>query len=264
VVKLLATDLDGTLLLPDATVSPRVAAAIAAAEDAGIEVVILTARSWRSLRLLAQDAIPRGIAVCSNGAVVYDLATDEIVRTHHIEPATLRAFLARASEELDVAIAWETARRVFRTQRYHELRGSDHLPAAYVASIEFAEDIGDDHEVTKVLVGHASLSPDELFAALAPFADGVTTTVSGGPFVEVMAAGVTKALALAAICDERGIDAADVVAVGDHTNDLPMLRWAGRGIAMGNAHPSVLAEIEEHTASNVDDGLALVIEGLLA
>jgi hydroxymethylpyrimidine pyrophosphatase-like HAD family hydrolase len=91
----------------------------------------------------------------------------------------------------------------------------------------------------------------------------VTITVSGGPFVEVMAAGVTKALALAALCDERGIDAADVVAVGDHTNDLPMLRWAGRAVAMGNAHPSVLAEIHEHTASNVDDGLAMVIEGLL-
>jgi Cof subfamily protein (haloacid dehalogenase superfamily) len=263
VVKLLATDLDGTLLRPDATVSPRVAAAIAAAEDAGIEVVILTARSWRSLRLVAHDAIPRGIAVCSNGAVVYDLSTDEIVRSHHIEPVTLRAFLERASAELDLAIAWETATRVFRTQRYHELRGADHLPAAYVAAIEFAETIADDHLVTKVLVGHESLSPDELFAALAPFADGVTTTVSGGPFVEVMAAGVTKALALAALCEERGIDADDVVAVGDHTNDLPMLRWAGRGIAMGNAHPSVLREIDHHTASNLDDGLALVIEGLL-
>jgi hydroxymethylpyrimidine pyrophosphatase-like HAD family hydrolase len=100
--------------------------------------------------------------------------------------------------------------------------------------------------------------------ALAPFADDVTTTVSGGPFVEVMAAGVTKALALAELCAERGIAASEVVAVGDHTNDLPMLRWAGRGVAMGNAHPSVLAEIKEHTASNVDDGLALVIESLLA
>jgi Cof subfamily protein (haloacid dehalogenase superfamily) len=260
VVKLLATDLDGTLLLPDATVSPRVAAAIAAAEEAGIEVVILTARSWRSLELLD---VPRGLAVCSNGAVVYDLRTREIIQSRHTEAPIVRAFLARVAEHLDVAIAWETATRVFRTQRYHELRGADHLPAAYVASIEFAEEIGDDHEVTKVLVGHASLSPDELFAQLAPLAHDVTLTVSGGPFVEVMAAGVTKALALAALCEERGIDAADVVAVGDHTNDLPMLRWAGRGIAMANAHASVLAEIEEHTASNVDDGLALVIEGLL-
>jgi Cof subfamily protein (haloacid dehalogenase superfamily) len=264
VARLLATDLDGTLLLPDATVSPRVASAVAAAEDAGIEVVILTARSWRSLRLLAHTAIPRGIAVCSNGAVVYDLATDQILRSQHIEPATLRDFLARVSDTIDIAIAWETATRVFRTARYHELRGSDHLPAEYLAAIEYAEDIAEDHLVTKVLVGHDSLSPDELFAALAPFADGVTATVSGGPFVEVMAAGVTKALALASLCEERGIDAADVVAVGDHTNDLPMLRWAGRGVAMGNAHPSVLAEITEHTASNVDDGLALVIEDLLS
>lgn len=263
-VKLLATDLDGTLLRPDATMSPRVAAAIASAEDTGIEVVILTARSWRSLRLVANAAIPRVMAVCSNGAVVYDLARDDMVRSHHIEPATLRAFLERASKAVDIAVAWETATRVFRSPRYHELRGSDHLPAAYLAAIEFADAIDDDHLVTKLLVAHDELGPDELLAALAPFAEDVTPTVSGGPFVEVMAAGVTKGRALAALCDERGIDAADVVAVGDHTNDLPMLRWAGRGIAMGNAHPAVLAEIEEHTASNVDDGLALVIEGLLA
>jgi len=206
VTKLIATDVDGTMLLPDSTVAPRVAKAIAAAEDAGIEVVMLTARSWRSLRLLAHDAIPRGMAVCSNGAVVYDLATDTILDSQPIDPVTLRAFLDRAVDELDVAIAWETERRVFRTQRYHELRGSDHLPPAYVAAIEFAEEIADDHVVTKVLVGHDTLQPDELLAALDAFALGVTATVSGGPFVEVMAAGVTKALALAALCEARGID----------------------------------------------------------
>jgi len=261
VPKLLASDLDGTLLLPDSTVSPRVTKALAAAEDAGIEVVILTARSWRSLQFL--EGIPAGTVVCSNGAVIYDLATGEVVRSHAIDSAKLRGFLDRAIDELDVAIAWETATRTFRTAKYHELRGTDHLPPGYIAAIEFAEEVADDHDVTKVLVGHHALSPDELFRALAPFADGVSPTVSGGPFVEVMAGGVSKAMALAELCAERGIAASEVVAVGDHTNDLPMLRWAGRGIAMGNAHPSVLAEIHEHTATNVEDGLALVIEEVL-
>jgi Cof subfamily protein (haloacid dehalogenase superfamily) len=261
-VKLCATDLDGTLLLPDATVSPRVARAIAAAEDAGIDIVVLTARSWRSVRLL-HEAVPRGVAICSNGAVVYDLATEEVVRAHHIEPAALREFVARVNASLDVGIAWETATRVFRSERYHALRGSDHLPAAYLAQVEFAEEIAEDHLVTKLLIAHETMHPEELFAALQPLAGVLSPTVSGGPFVEVMAAGVTKAMALAQLCAERGIAPADVVAVGDHTNDLPMLHWAGRGVAMGNAHPSVLAEIEEHTASNVDDGLALVLEGLL-
>ena len=77
-----------------------------------------------------------------------------------------------------------------------------------------------------------------------------------------MAGGITKAHALEALCGELGIAAAEVVAVGDQPNDLPMLRWAGRGVAMGNAHPSVLAAIPERTASNGEDGLALVLESL--
>ncbi len=262
--RLLATDLDGTLLRPDATMSLRVAEALAAAEEAGLRVVILTARSWRSLRAIVTDAVPRGLAVCSNGAVLYDLASDAIVRSHHFEPAVLRDFVERMRTSLDVAVAWETATRVFRSARFHELATpSPNISGVYLAAVEFEEEISENHLVTKLLVRHETMSPEELLAALEPIAQTVTLTASGGQFVEAMAPGITKASALAALCDELGITAEEVVAVGDHTNDLPMLLWAGQGIAMGNAHGSVLDVIPERTATNAEDGLALVIEALL-
>ena len=261
--RLLATDLDGTLLLPDATVSPRVAAALRAAQDAGIAVVVLTARSWRSLGVLPRELFPHGLAICSNGAVVYDLAKQEIVRWHHFEVTVLRAFLDRVRATVDAAVAWETPTGAFRTPRYQALCDDTYSNPAYLAAVQIAEELADDHLVTKLLVRHPSMKADELLATLAPIAEPVTLTISGGVFVECMAPGITKASALAALCEELGIAAEDVVAVGDHTNDLPMLHWAGRGVAMGNAHPSVLAQIAEHTLPNTEDGLALVIEGLL-
>jgi Cof subfamily protein (haloacid dehalogenase superfamily) len=261
--RLVATDLDGTLLRPDATVSPRVAAALRAAQDAGIAVVVLTARSWRSLGVLPRELFPQGVAICSNGAVVYDLARDEVVRSHHFEPEVLRAFLDRVHATLDAAVAWETPSRAYRTRPYQELCDDTYASPAYLAAVEIADDLRDDHLVTKLLVRHKTMRADELLTALTPIADPVTLTISGGVFVECMAPGITKAAALASLCDELGIRADEVIAVGDHTNDLPMLEWAGRGVAMGNAHPSVLEQVAEHTSTNVDDGLAVVIEGLL-
>jgi hydroxymethylpyrimidine pyrophosphatase-like HAD family hydrolase len=85
----------------------------------------------------------------------------------------------------------------------------------------------------------------------------------GGGLAELLAPGVSKASALARWCAHQGIDAADVWAFGDMPNDLPMLRWAGRGHAVANAHPEVLATADAVVASNDDDGVARVLESLL-
>jgi hydroxymethylpyrimidine pyrophosphatase-like HAD family hydrolase len=89
-------------------------------------------------------------------------------------------------------------------------------------------------------------------------------THSGSEFVEVSAAGVTKAAALAEYCAERGIDAREVVAVGDMPNDLPMLQWAGWSVAVANAHPDVLQACDAHTTSNNEDGVAELLGQLAA
>jgi len=93
----------------------------------------------------------------------------------------------------------------------------------------------------------------------------VTHSSYAGPaFIEASAGGVTKATALARLCESHGIGPEDVVAFGDQRNDLPMLGWAGRPYAMANAHPDVLAAVPNHAPSNEEDGVAVVLEELLA
>ena len=89
-------------------------------------------------------------------------------------------------------------------------------------------------------------------------------THSGAPFVEVSAAGMHKAVGLARLCQDLGIEASEVVAFGDMPNDIPMLSWAGLGVAVANADPDVLAIADEVTASHMDDGVAVVVERILA
>ena len=268
-VRLVATDLDGTLLLDGAPlrVSSRVRAALAAVQAQGVVVVLVTARNWRSVQEIAELAGVGGLAVCSNGAVVVDVATSEIHAAHAMDVAVARAFVDGCREALDaVCFGWETAHGAYREAEYHRhATATGAFSDVYTRAVQIVEHIADDHEITKLLVRHGSLAPLEMLDALAgaAAAAGVTLTVSGGHFVEATAEGITKASAVAALCADLGIGADEVVAVGDQPNDLPMLQWAGRGVAMGNAHPTVLAAVAERTASNADDGLALVLESLL-
>jgi Cof subfamily protein (haloacid dehalogenase superfamily) len=270
--RLVATDLDGTLLLdgPPLRVSPRVQAALAAVQEAGIVVVLVTARNWRSVGEIASLAgvADGGHAICSNGAVVVELPSLAVHRSHPVPSDVVRSFVDRCrSSPLDVCFGWETAMGAYRDERYHAFALASGVAFAdvYVRAIEVVAEIADDHVVTKLLVRHPSLRPGELLDALGPLAGNeLTLTISGGEFVEVTAAGVTKAFALRRLCADLGVDATEVVAVGDQPNDLPMLEWAGRGVAMGNAHPAVLEAASERTAANHDDGLALVLESLLS
>ncbi len=267
-IRLVATDLDGTLLLDGVPprISDRVRDGLAAVQAAGIVVVLVTARNWRSVLDIAEMAGVGGLAVCSNGAVVVELPTGAVRRSHPVAIGAVRGFVERCRSSLgDVCFGWETALGAYRDAAYHEYaQAAIPFPAAYTDVVQVREEIGDDHEVTKLLVRHPTLAPMALLEELSLVAGSdVTLTVSGGHFVEVTAAGVTKAFALELLCTDLGISSDEVVAVGDQPNDLPMLRWAGRGVAMGNADPTVLAEVAEVTASNEDDGLALVLESLV-
>jgi hydroxymethylpyrimidine pyrophosphatase-like HAD family hydrolase len=86
------------------------------------------------------------------------------------------------------------------------------------------------------------------------------TFSTGHGLIEISAPGITKGSGLARLAGQLGIAPAEVVALGDMPNDLPMLQWAGHGVAMANAHPAVLESADEITAPNSQDGLALVLE----
>jgi Cof subfamily protein (haloacid dehalogenase superfamily) len=265
-VRLIATDLDGTLLRSDRTVSRRTRDAIAAVQTHGILVVIATARHPLTAKRFADEAGVTGLAICANGALVYDLARDEISRHQTLAIETALMIVERLRAGLpDLGFAVIRGMEFACEPAYAAIAGVEEhgrtLDEVHLAEV----DVLLRSPVTKLIARHPRIAPVELFAALTALGiDGYESALSGAPFVDVTAPGVSKAAALAGICADLGIAASEVVAFGDAPNDLPMLRWAGRPIAVANAYPEVLAEIAESTAANDDDGVAIALERLIA
>jgi len=258
-VRLLACDLDGTLCRPDGTVSERTRAALRAAVAADVQVVLVTGRPPRFVERAAGQTGVEGPVICSNGAVVYDWAGDVVLDARTMQPHefVLTVGIVRTIVPgVALAIEWDTAFTFER--RFAELIGREGVPVA--------DDVL-DHEGApphKLLAIHAELDQEALASALTPpLADQLTVTHSGLPFIEMGPRGVTKATGLASWCARQDVRAEEVVAFGDMPNDIPMLRWAGWGVAMGNGHVETLEAADEVTATNDEDGVAIVVERLL-
>lgn len=259
--RLIATDLDGTLLRSDGTVSGRTRAALARAVAAGIVTVFVTARPPRRAREIARDVGIGGLAICSNGALIYDLAAEAVVQQTLLEAAHARALVgALRAAAPGVCFAVEAGLRYGQEPGY-----AAHSPHVEDAGLRYDDALAlCAGGVTKLIVLHPTRPLAELLRLTHELA-GATASVthSGAPFVEVAATGVTKAVALAAFCAERDIAPEAVIAFGDMPNDLPLLGWAGHSVAVANAHPDVLAAAREITRTNDEDGVAVVLERLV-
>jgi Cof subfamily protein (haloacid dehalogenase superfamily) len=256
---LVATDVDGTLLGPDEHVPPRAAAAIARLAAAGVPFVLVTGRPPRWIPPVVAEVPQARLAVCANGGVLYDAAEDRVLWSRAFDPATLA--------ELAAACA-----RVLPGSTLAVERVDSGAPFVAEAAYRHAW-VGDHNEVAerselvarpavKLLVRADGLSSDAMVAALSPAAGDAADITFSYPrgLVECSPPRVTKATGLAEVAQRFGVAAADVVAFGDMPNDLEMLRWAGHGVAMGNAHPALLEVADEVTAGHGEDGLALVLE----
>jgi Cof subfamily protein (haloacid dehalogenase superfamily) len=259
--RLVATDLDGTLLRSDASVSERTRRAIRRVRDAGVDVTLVTARAPRWVQEVI-DALDlgSGYAVCSNGAIVYDFARGVPLLQYDLSSdVATRIVEALRAAAPGVAFACERESVSFREPSYVPLWPTPGMERPRSDALEFVS-----KPVSKLVAQHPRLSQDELYALVAGICgEEATATISGEVLVEISAAGVTKAYALAALCAELGVDQQAVLAFGDMPNDIPMLEWAGLGIAVENAHPDVIAVADETTAANDDDGVAIALERLL-
>jgi Cof subfamily protein (haloacid dehalogenase superfamily) len=262
--RLVAIDLDGTLLRSDRTVSDRSKKAIAAARSVGVELVVATARSPRTTRELAAEAGIGGVAICANGAIVYDLDADLVVQHRPLAAATAhRLVIGLRRRHAGVVFGWEHELRFGSEPAYEAMRNPDWWPRPE-GSYPPCDPLDWTLPMTKLLARLPSGDLDELLAAAAELAGAeASTTLAGDTFVEMAAPGIGKEAALARLAGDRGILAVDVVAFGDHLTDAGMLTWAGHGVAVSNAHRSVLAIADEVTASNDDDGVAIVLERLV-
>ena len=264
-VRLVATDLDGTLLRSDGTVSARTRAALAHARERGIDVVATTGRPPRLVAALGEQLGGSvDVAVCANGAMTVALgpggAVASVLEHHPLAPPLARRVVEGLRATLPgILFTFELGLEWAREPGFQETFRPPAAPRLADA-LELAAE-----PVTKLLARHPTLPFAEVLATAQSVCGGdAVATTAGGPTVEISAAGVTKAWALARLCAGRGVAPTEVLAFGDAPNDLQLLAFAGRAVAVANAKPEVLAAAHEVTAANDEDGVAVVLERVFA
>jgi Cof subfamily protein (haloacid dehalogenase superfamily) len=263
-MRLVASDLDGTIVRRDGTVSPRTVAALRACEAGGVAVVFVTGRPPRWMAPIARATGHHGLAICGNGAVLYDLGSERIVGTRALPTASVLATVAAVRAALpDGVFALETTAGYRREPAF--LPHHEAALAAQVGSVP--ELVADDPVVLKILCRVEGVTADPILAAARAVLGGIAEPVhsdTAGSMIEISALGVSKASTLALVAQQRRIEPADVVAFGDMPNDVPMLHWAGCGYAMADGHHEAIAAADEVAPSCAEDGVAQVLERLLS
>ena len=263
---LIASDVDGTLLDPLERMSPRTAAVLGRVRDAGIPFVLATGRPPRWIPAVAAAGGLTGYAVCANGAVLYDIGADRVVGVHGaLDPVLLTDAvreLTRALPGCGFAAERVGSRALDPDVEHLVIEHGYRNPwgDGEGVPVSRAEIVG--RPAVKLLVSHPDMTSDEMARAARAVLDASVdiTFSAGGGLIELAAHGITKATGLAEVAERFDVPVARTIAFGDMPNDLDMLRWAGHGVAMANAHPEVLAVADEVTGPNSEDGVAQVLE----
>ncbi|OBK33661.1 HAD family hydrolase [Mycobacterium sp. 1245111.1] len=262
---LIASDVDGTLITEDEKVTPRTRSAVRAAVDADVVFVLATGRPPRWIPPVVEGLGFAPMAVCANGAVIYDPETDRVLSAKTLSVDALCELAEIASRVIPGA--------GLAVERVGE-RAHDSATPQFVSSpgYEHAWLNPDNTEVSvedllsapaiKLLVRKAGARSADMAAVLAEHVGvaGELTYSTNNGLIEIVPVGVNKGSGIAEIAGPLGIPDADWVAFGDMPNDVPMLSRAGLGVAMGNAHPDAVAAADEVTTTNADDGVARVLE----
>jgi HAD superfamily hydrolase (TIGR01484 family) len=261
--RLVATDLDGTLLRGDDTVSPASRAALAAVTAAGAAHIIVTGRAVPWTRHILDDLDYHGLAVCGQGGQLYDAGAHRLLTSVTLDRRL--AALALAKIEAEVGPLAVAASRDGLTGEVLVGDGYVYHPELPVVLMADPGELW-AAPINKIYIQHpAGLSDDALaLAAQGVAGDLVGVTMAGHGMVELLPLGLTKATGLSLAARRLGVSAAETVAFGDMPNDIPMFAWAGHGVAMANAHPDLKAVADEVTTSNDEDGIAVVLRRLFA
>lgn len=263
-VRLVATDLDGTFFGPGHLPEARTIAALNAVQAAGIVCVAISGRGHRGgLSRATSGGAEFDWFVGSNGGHRLNIRSGEVEEHLHFDDADIVEFRRRLSDhDADLAYGWTTADGQHWEPPFldiHPMKLDGQARAHGNCIVHTAPPA-----VDKAFVAHPELSNVELLAHVEPHVDPLHhITTSGVDFIEMTPNGADKGAALARLCARLDIVAEEVIAFGDNHNDLTMLEWAGRGIAMGNALDRVRATADEVTSTNVEFGVARVLEELV-
>jgi Cof subfamily protein (haloacid dehalogenase superfamily) len=262
---LIACDVDGTLLNEDEEVTPRTRGAARAAIDAGVLFMLATGRPPRWIPQVVDGLGFAPIAVCANGAVIYDPETDRVLSAKTLSVDALCELSEIATRVIPGAgLAVERVGASAHDSATPQFVSSPGYEHAWLNPDNTEVSIEDllSAPAVKLLVRKAGARSADMAAALVKHVgiEGDITYSTNNGLVEIVPLGVNKANGIAEIAGPLGITDADWVAFGDMPNDVPMLLRAGLGVAMGNAHPDALAAADEVTTTNADDGVARVLE----
>jgi Cof subfamily protein (haloacid dehalogenase superfamily) len=272
--RLVASDLDGTLLTSSGEVSARTRAAIDACRAAGIPVVGVTGRGPRLLDSVRAALGGQGIAVLAQGGYVVDFGEHgdrtEVLRTVGMSRDDATAVIASIEEVTgELIVAVEDAAEQAEALRPLRVQHGFDWPYPEPAHLLPRHEVLPVGAVLKVFLRSSRLGEDELLQRARGVVDPAVAelTHAGLGFIEVLPPGVTKATGLAIALEHHGVGFGDVLVFGDMPNDLPMIEAVtaagGRAVAMANAHPEVLAAAAERTSGSDADGVARYLEAVL-
>jgi len=264
--RLIALDIDGTILIPhpengpsDDTATPAVRAVIDRAYDAGAHIVLASGRAPLSmsvvLRHLDMPRVPGSqvLGVASNGAVTFSFPPLEVVSEVTFDAR--EAVKAVLEHVPDAAVAVEEHGVGYRVNR--------HFPTGELDGEMILTPIEEmiASEVSRVIIRDPDATSED-FVSLADKLglQGTNYFIGWTAWLDLAPEGVSKASGLAEVAERLGVDRADVLAIGDGRNDIEMLEWAGRGVAMGQAPDEVKAIADDVAASVYEDGCAQEID----
>jgi Cof subfamily protein (haloacid dehalogenase superfamily) len=262
--KLIATDLDGTLVRSDDTVSGYTHGVLERVRAAGIRVVGATGRGPRLTQLTRNDIRDADFLVLAQGGWVIDQVENEVLRSAVLPGAAVAGLLA----DLEAAMGPLSVMVEALAHEDAPLWGDYDPTWRYPVTVDprpRAECLAGD--VIKVFARSFEHDVDDLLAVAQRIVPPsvASVTQAGLNYVEICPPEVDKGTGLAVVAETVGVDPADVLVFGDMPNDLPMFAWAGWGrVAVSNAHPAILAAADEIALSNDEDGVAVYLDRLLS
>ncbi|MDV6302818.1 HAD family hydrolase [Rhodococcus cerastii] len=263
--RLVASDVDGTLLDQHERVTERTKRAVSAVVADGVPFVLSTGRPPRWIHPVVDQLGYAPMSVCANGAVIYDAANDRVLSAETLSVETLQWLADVAYRALPgCGLAAERVGRTAHDSATPQFVSSPGYEHAWLNpdNVEMTEDDVVDVPAVKLLIRLSGSTSGHMADILSPLISGradLTFSTDNG-LIELSAPGITKASGLAKVAETLSVDVKDIVAFGDMPNDVPMLSMVGLGVAMGNAHPAAVAAANEVTVTNAEDGVAQVLE----
>lgn len=262
--RLLAIDLDGTLLTPrpQKIITPRTYQVLRRVAEAGVHIVVATGQTINVLRHMCADLALTAPQIIENGAVIVDIQSgtilyEQLIPREHILP-TLNVLRASGFYR-----AYHTLHRVYVDKHTPRAGNWYQAPVPPVIEVDDVASLYPETCIKVVGIGEASTLREKREGLERFFAGQLYVTQSSFDLIEFLHPAVSKESALKVIAAGLGIDATEIMAFGDNHNDIGMLRFAGCGVAMGNADDEVKAEADYVTRSNAEEGVAYALEALV-